>query len=52
MADDPFPVVNADAELSEITSRLTRQNPAILVAENGTVRGILTRYDVIHHLIP
>jgi cystathionine beta-synthase len=52
VADDPFPVVNVDAELSEITSRLTRQNPAILVAENGTVRGILTRYDVIHHLIP
>jgi cystathionine beta-synthase len=52
MADEPFPVVDADAELSEITSRLTRQNPAILVAENGSVRGILTRYDVIHHLIP
>jgi cystathionine beta-synthase len=52
VADDPFPVVDTDAELSEITSRLTRQNPAILVAENGSVRGILTRYDVIHHLIP
>lgn len=52
VADAPFPVVDADAELSEITSRLTRQNPAILVAENGSVRGILTRYDVIHHLIP
>jgi cystathionine beta-synthase len=52
VADEPFPVVDADAELSEITSRLTRQNPAILVAENGSVRGILTRYDVIHHLIP
>ncbi len=52
VADAPFPVVDADAELSEITGRLTRQNPAILVAENGSVRGILTRYDVIHHLIP
>ncbi len=52
VADKPFPVVDGDAELSEITSRLTRQNPAILVAENGTVCGILTRYDVIHHLIP
>jgi cystathionine beta-synthase len=52
VADEPFPVVDTDAELSEITSRLTRQNPAILVAENGSVRGILTRYDVIHHLIP
>ena len=52
VADEPFPVVDADAELSEITSRLTRQNPAILVAENGSVSGILTRYDVIHHLIP
>ncbi|MHC4710670.1 MAG: CBS domain-containing protein [Planctomycetota bacterium] len=52
VADAPFPVVDADAELSEITNRLTRQNPAILVAENGSVRGILTRYDVIHHLIP
>ncbi len=52
VADKPFPVVDGNAELSEITSRLTRQNPAILVAENGTVCGILTRYDVIHHLIP
>lgn len=52
VAGEPFPVVDVDAELSEITSRLTRRNPAILVAENGSVRGILTRYDVIHHLIP
>ncbi len=52
VADDPFPVVDAEAELSEITSRLTRRSPAVLVAENGSVRGILTRYDVIHHLIP
>lgn len=50
VADDPFPVVDAEAELSEITSRLTRRSPAVLVAENGSVRGILTRYDVIHHL--
>jgi cystathionine beta-synthase len=52
VADDPFPVVKANAELSEITGRLTRTTPALLVAENGSVRGILTRYDVIHHLIP
>jgi predicted transcriptional regulator len=52
VADDPFPVVNSDAELSEITGCLTRLTPALLVAENGSVRGIQTRYDVIHHLIP
>ena len=52
VADEPFPVIESDAELSEITGRLTRRTPALLVAENGSVRGILTRYDVIHHLIP
>lgn len=52
VADEPFPVVAEDAELAEITGRLTRRTPALLVAANGSVRGILTRYDVIHHLIP
>jgi predicted transcriptional regulator len=52
VATASFPVVEGDAELDEITSRLTRGTPAVLVAENGAVRGILTRYDVIHHLMP
>ena len=52
VATESFPVVAGDAELDEITSRLTRRTPAVLVAENGAVRGILTRYDVIHHLMP
>ena len=52
LASDPFPVVDVEAELQEISGQLTRRTPALLVAENGTVRGILTRYDVIHHLIP
>jgi cystathionine beta-synthase len=52
VADDPFPVVDTEADLSEITGRLTRRTPALLVTRNGSVCGILTRYDVIHHLIP
>ena len=51
VASEPFPVVSVEAELNEITGKLTRRTPAVLVAENGSVRGILTRYDVIHHLI-
>lgn len=46
----PFPVVEAHHPLEKATRLLSRENPAVLVRENGTVNGIVTRYDVVRVL--
>lgn len=51
VAGDPFPVVDAGAELEELNRVLSREVPAALVADDGTLVGILTRYDLLHHLM-
>lgn len=51
VAGDPFPVVEAGAEMEELNRVLSREVPAVLVSENGSLVGILTRYDLLHHLM-
>lgn len=51
LAGDPFPTVSIDTEVSEIGRTLSRRSPAVLVAENDQIVGILTRHDLLHHLI-
>ena len=47
----PFPAVHMDAPLEDVIRLMTsKRNPAVLVEEEGTIRGILTRYDVIEYL--
>ncbi|MDH5197326.1 MAG: pyridoxal-phosphate dependent enzyme [Gemmatimonadota bacterium] len=46
----PYPVIDIDAPLDRFSATLSRETPAVLVQENGTLRGIVTRYDVLHHM--
>lgn len=46
----PFPVVDGHVDSEEIRHLLTRENAACLVRENGSLSGIITRYDVIRAL--
>jgi cystathionine beta-synthase len=46
-----FPAVHIDAPLEDVVRLMTsKKNPAVLIEEDGEVRGILTRYDVIEYL--
>ena len=49
--DPPLPVVEQTAVLEQVTRLLTRTNPAVLVRRNGEVAGIVTRSDVLHHMM-
>ncbi len=51
VAGDPFPVVAVGAETADLNRRLTREVPAVLVEEDGEIVGILTRYDLLHHVM-
>src|SRR5690606_13887519 len=51
LMDAPFPVVDADAELSSLARLLTRQDPAVLVRRDGHITGIVTRYDMVRYLV-
>jgi cystathionine beta-synthase len=46
----PFPVVEGNVPSDHLTRLLSRANPAVLVRDNGALKGILTRYDVIRTL--
>jgi cystathionine beta-synthase len=48
--DGPFPVVDGDLSLDRLTALLSRETPAALVRKNGALVGIVTRYDVLHHV--
>ena len=49
--DSPFPVVDADHPMDAIVKLLSKSNPAVLVRENGELRGIVTRSDMMHYLM-
>ena len=46
----PFSVVDSHLDAEEATRLLTRENPAVLVREDGELKGILTPYDVVRDL--
>jgi cystathionine beta-synthase len=48
--DPPYPVLDAHVDAEEVTRLLQRGNAACLVRENGTLSGIVTRYDVVRAL--
>ena len=50
LMDAPFPVVDADLPVDRLTTLLSRGTPAVLVRRDGTITGIVTRYDVLHQL--
>jgi cystathionine beta-synthase len=51
LAGGPFPVVDATVEINALSRRLTRDVSAVLVEDGGVIIGILTRYDLLHHLM-
>jgi cystathionine beta-synthase len=50
LMDAPMPEVDASAPLAGIGRLLGRQTPAVLIRRNGTLIGIITRYDVVRYL--
>ncbi len=50
LMDAPLPVVDEHVDLASITGLLTRQNPAVLVRQDGRLAGIVTRYDVLRYV--
>lgn len=48
---EPFPSVPPDAEVGRLSRELSREIPAVLVADGEGILGILTRYDILHHLL-
>ena len=48
--DAPFPVVDSDSPVALLTTLLSRTTPAALVRRDGSVIGIVTRYDLLHQL--
>ncbi|WP_299443891.1 pyridoxal-phosphate dependent enzyme [uncultured Aquimarina sp.] len=48
--NDPFPIVNANTSLDEISGLIKNGNPAVLVALENGKHHIITKYDVISHI--
>ena len=49
--DSPFPVVAGDLPVDSVVKLLSKSNPAVLVRENGEVRGIVTRSDMLRFMM-
>jgi cystathionine beta-synthase len=49
--DEPFPAVDAAQHVDAMTKVLSKATPAILVTSGGRVVGIVTRSDMLHHLM-
>ena len=47
---DPLPVVRSDEPVGQVTRLLASRNPAVLVSDDGTVTGILTRFDMLQFI--
>ena len=48
--EDPFPVIDRHASVSEVKRLLSKRSPAVLVRSNGSIDAILTRYDLVRGL--
>ena len=48
--EDPYPIVEVDVPLERFSRLLSRETPAVLVRRSGRLAGIVTRYDVLHHV--
>lgn len=49
--DSPFPTVEAGQSADAIVKVLSKANPAVLVRDGGTIRGIVTRSDMLAFLM-
>jgi len=51
MMEQPYPTVAADAPIERLSALLSRETPAVLVHDGEGLVGIVTRYDVVHHMV-
>jgi cystathionine beta-synthase len=49
--DGPFPMVEMTQPVDAVSKLLSKSNPAVLVRSNGTLRGIVTRSDMLNYLM-
>jgi cystathionine beta-synthase len=49
--DAPYPIVDADQAVDNVAKLLSKTNPAVLVRTNGSVKGIITRSDMLNYLM-
>jgi cystathionine beta-synthase len=49
--DSPFPIVESGQSVETIVKLLSKANPAVLVRDDGTLRGIVTRADLIQFVM-
>jgi cystathionine beta-synthase len=49
--DQPFPVVDSDQPVESVAKLLSKSNRAVLMKKDGVVQGIVTRFDVLEHLM-
>ena len=50
LAEDPFPILPPTTDLAALKQTLARRTPAVLIAEDGHIEGILTRHDLLEYL--
>jgi cystathionine beta-synthase len=49
--EQPFPEVDASFPVDRLAQALTRESPAALVRRDGTLVGIVSRYDLLQRMI-
>jgi cystathionine beta-synthase len=49
--DSPFPIVDANLPVDAVVKLLSKSSPAILVREDESVQGIVTRSDMLHYVM-
>ena len=49
--DSPVPMVAGDQPVESVVKLLSKSNPAVLVRNNGTIEGIVTRSDMLHYMM-
>jgi predicted transcriptional regulator len=50
LMEAPYPVVDETVALDRLTALLAREAPAAVIRRAGQLAGIVTRYDVLHHV--
>ena len=49
--DSPFPMISSDQPIESVVKLLSKSNPAVLVRNNGSIQGIVTRSDMLHYMM-
>ena len=49
--DQPFPVVEAGQPVESVAKLLSKSNRAVLMRKDGVIQGVVTRFDVLEHMM-